>query len=247
MKERYPGLIKQKRICVFLLFGILFSLCFIPAEAQLSIGARGGITVSSFANSSPHTTVTQGYDIGLFAALPLSEGLSLQVEAELIQQGGHLVTVEDYTRIGADPVLYPFPIKVRDSKVTINNINIPLLLKLRLISSASLNILLNIGGSAGINIYTHSKETITAPSYDAMTYVTFNESNGITHEYEMWQFTALGGVSFEVPMASRNVIFDVRYYYGINPIKNGHSYLNTPFIMSDLSTNTLSVTLGTNF
>ena len=245
MKERYPGFIKPKRICVFLLFGILFSLFLVPAEAQLSYGAKGGITVSSFSNTSPHTTVTQGFDIGLFAALPLSEALSIQFEAELLQQGGHLVTVEDYTRLGANPLLYPYPIKVRDSKITINNINVPLMLKYRLISSASLNILLNVGGSAGINVYTHAKETITAPSADALVYVTFNESNGITREYELWQFTVLGGLSFEVPLVSRNVTFDVKYYYGINPVKKGHSYLNTPIIMSDLSTNTLSFTIGT--
>lgn len=245
MKERYPGLIKLKRISLFLLFGILFCLHSIPAEAQLSIGAKGGITVSSFSNTSPHTTVTQGFDIGFFAALPLSDALSVQFEAELLQQGGHLVTVEDLTRIGANPLLYPFPIKVRDSKITINNVNIPVMLTYTLISSASLNIVLNVGGSAGINVFTHAKETVTAPSADAMTYVTFNESNGITREYELWQFTALGGVSFEIPMLSRNVIFDVRYYYGINPIKKGHSYLNTPIIMSDLSTNTVSVTIGT--
>lgn len=245
MKEKFLYLNKLKRIAVLLLIGVLSGVLFIPSEAQLSIGVKGGITVSSFSNTSPHTTVTQGFDIGVFGAYQLSDGLLLQMEAELLQQGGHLVTIEDLTRIGANPFQYPFPIKVRDSKVTINNINVPLLLKYRLVSSASLNILLNAGGSAGINVFTHSKETITAPSADGMTYVTFNESNGITREYQLWHFTACGGLTFEIPLASRNILFDARYYYGINPIKTGHSYLDTPIIMSDLSTNTLSITIGT--
>ena len=245
MKEKYLCLNKLKGIFLLLMFGMLLGLFFIPAEAQLIIGAKGGITVSNFSNTSPHTDVTQGYNIGFFGAYQLSEVLSFQMELEMLQQGGQLVTVEDLSRIGAKSFQYPFPMKVRDSKVTINNLNIPLILKYRLISSTGLNIYINAGGSAGINIFTHSKETITAPSADGMTYVTFTENNGVTREYQFWQFTACGGLTFDIPLLSRNVLFDVRYYYGINAIKNGHSYLDTPIIMSDISTNTLSITIGT--
>lgn len=97
----------------YLLSAALLIAVTISAEAQFSLGIKGGVNYSTIASDNLHTSSVTGYQAGLFARV--GGGIYLQPEVYLSSSGGSFNS-NDNTYSG---------------KVTFTNLNVPVLLGLQ--------------------------------------------------------------------------------------------------------------------
>ena len=104
----------------FLLVIGLFLLT-IPAYAQLSFGLKGGVNVAEFSIKDQGATIPQssinGFTLGAVLEISLTDNIFIQPEAVFLQKGSELNT------------------SITGLKTNVNYLDIPLLLKLKLITS----------------------------------------------------------------------------------------------------------------
>lgn len=94
-------------------------------QSRFEIGIAGGLSLNQFTKGQPHTSTNTGYAAGLSINYKLYKDISLQLEANSLQQGGRTVTFKDDTRIGLPESLETK--NVKNSSYAVNSIDIPLL------------------------------------------------------------------------------------------------------------------------
>ena len=175
--------------CLFATFG-----CTNPLFSQLSFGIKGGINVSEFDFKSDLTTnpaeidSKTGYTLGAVLEIGLTENIYLQPEAMFIQKGSELSILNE------------------DNQVNLNYLDIPILLKIKLINANLFNLNLLGGPTFGFAL---NGET---------------EQNGQTvdirlgDDYKRFDLGLTGGGGIGINLGSIGVFGDVRYLFGVNNI-----------------------------
>jgi hypothetical protein len=213
------------------------------STTSFSYGFKAGTNFHSFTDQQPHTSGKIGYSAGIFGKYSFGSVVSLQMEAAYFQQGGEYVQFIDESRYGA-PVSYDTK-HVKEASVTLHNVYVPLQAHLSFFDKSYLPDLL-IGPYMDVNFA--ATENYEKTGQVDSKYVTTVGSDVVTDQYEMLQFGATAGLSFNVPTSKDfSFLFDVSYKYGIFPVKESYSYIDYYGVTGDISSNALSVTVGLKF
>lgn len=226
-----------------------FTGCFLFISSIVlsqSIGIKIGPVYNHFISDQQHVKSNLGIVAGLSYIKPLNDKIDLSTGLEYLQLGGGLLTIEDNTRYGVDPEQTPYAIKIRDCKVTIHSVNLPLIFNYRLIGSQGNGLKLGIGPEVSYNFLVKSNETITSPIGSGM-YVTYNQTNTETNNYEAINVAATVNLGFMFDIAGKPLSLDFRYRYGFLPIRVGYSYLDLEQTKSDLYQGSFIMTFTYSF
>jgi hypothetical protein len=210
---------------------------------SLNYGFKAGTNFHSFTNQQPHTSGKIGYSAAAFGRYSFSDLLAVQMELGYFQQGGKYVEFIDESRYGA-PESYATKY-VKDADVTLHNVYVPVQAHLSFFDKAYLPDLL-IGPYMDVNFA--ATETYEKTGQIDDNFVTTTGADVVTDQYEMFQFGATAGLSFNVPTSKDfSFLFDVSYKYGIFPVKESYSYIDFYNVADDINSNALSVTVGVKF
>ena len=175
------------------LFLIISSLCFAASlTAQVSLGFKAGVNLAQQSIEEIDLTIDSdeitGYTWGTFLEIPIGEGnIHLQPEFLLVQKGGKL--------------------SIPNIKTTLNYIEVPILLKLKIINSSLLNINILGGPTFG---YATDGEMI-----DDNTIVKINFGDDNIKRFDLG-IHAGGGVALH--LGSLGVFGDIRYLFGLSDL-----------------------------
>ena len=173
---------------------ILFLLLVFPAFTQISFGIKGGTNIAEFSFKDNCTNINQesinGFTLGAVLEIGLGGNIFLQPEAVFIQKGSEIQVLTEA------------------NKFNVNYLDIPILLKMKIINSNVFNINLLAGPSFGLAL--NGEETMGGQTID----VNFGGENGLKR-FDLG-INAGGGVA--VNLGSIGVFGDVRYLFGVSNI-----------------------------
>jgi len=254
MKHLFRKLLLKKRLIFLIFVGITciyFSSKTIAQEngksssliESIYFGGKFGTTVSQFTNQQPHTNVKQGITAGGFVGYNFSDNLALQLELNYLQEGGQLLSVEHSWDLSNSSWI---EIKTDNQSVTLNNLDIPLMLKYAL-PIGSAKVFINAGAAFGYNIHAGVKHETTILT-EIGSVSTYTGEENITSSIERYNVGIIAGLGFEIPVFTDNyILIDARYRYGMMPVYKGYSYRGIPQITGDLQNNTMYFTIGFGF
>lgn len=179
----------------FFILAIALFLLALPVNAQLSFGVKGGVNVAEFSFKDQGATIPQssinGFTLGAVLEVGLGGNLFLQPEAIFIQKGSELNT------------------SITGLKTNVNYLDIPVLLKIKILNSNLLNI--NLLGGPSFGLALNGEETTAGgQTID----VNFGGENGLKR-FDLG-INAGGGVG--INLGSIGVFGDVRYLFGVSNI-----------------------------
>ncbi len=212
------------------------------AQGGIGGGVKAGAAISYFSANQPHTGVRAGTTAGIFGNYGINEKLSLQLEANYLQQGGSFVRYFDENALQTEGILYYA--SATSSNITLHNIEIPLLAQYELTGGEGFSAKLFAGPSYARTIAAWEKYERSGTLRATGLLGTASGEENVTSEYQSGQFGAVAGMAFEVPMGDKAIVVDLRYRYGISTAKKGFSHVNLKDAENDLRTHTATVTLG---
>jgi len=175
------------------LFLIISSLCFAASlTAQVSLGFKAGVNLAQQSIEEIDLTIDSdeitGYTWGAFLEIPIGESnIYLQPEFLLLQKGGKL--------------------SAPNLKTTLNYIEVPILLKLKLLNSSLLNI--NILGGPTFGYATSGETTQNS------TIVKINFGNDNIKRFDLGVHAGAGAV---LQLGSLGIFGDIRYLFGVSDL-----------------------------
>lgn len=174
----------------------IFTLVVTPAFAQFSFGIKGGTNIAEYSFKENGTNLDQesinGFTFGAVLEIGLGGNIYLQPEAVFVQKGSQLQVLND------------------DNKFNVNYLDIPVLLKIKLLNSNLLNI--NLLGGPSFGLALNGEQTLNGQTID----VNFGGDNGLKR-FDLG-INAGGGVG--VNFGSIGVFGDVRYLFGVSDISD---------------------------
>ena len=174
-------------ICLFLLA--------IPSYAQISFGIKGGVNVAEFSFQDQGTSIPQssinGFTLGAVLEVALGKNIFLQPEAIFVQRGSELNT------------------SLTNLTTNVNYLDIPVLLKIKILNTNLLNINLLGGPSFGLAL---NGEEIDQGGQTID--INFGGDNGLKR-FDLG-INAGGGVG--INLGSVGVFGDIRYLFGVSDI-----------------------------
>lgn len=177
------------------ILAIGFFLLTIPAYTQLSFGLKGGVNVAEFSIKDQGATIPQssvnGFTLGAVLEIGITDNIFIQPEAIFLQKGSELNT------------------SLTNLKTNVNYLDIPVLLKIKLLNTKLLNI--NLLGGPSFGLALNGEET-TAGGQTVD--INFGGDNGLKR-FDLG-INAGGGVG--VNLGSIGVFGDVRYLFGVSDI-----------------------------
>lgn len=212
--------------------------------SKFELGVAGGLTVNKFSNGQPQTGTHTGYAAGLLLTYNVYQQWSIQLEANLIQQGGQLLSFKDDTRYGLPE---SFSTKnVKNSSVYLNSLNIPLLLKYAIPLKKDWKPSFYIGGSYAynFNVAEHYQKTGNLlPGEEVISTVT--DSEHVTGRYNRDRLNLIIGADLRLPLFSKvKLLLDFRYEAGATPARENYSYMEKVGFGSDIRSNSFISRLG---
>lgn len=225
---------------------ILLLFCVSSAFAQeesigsFRFGAKAGVVVSKFDNAQPHTSERLGLTVGAVAEYGINDLLSIQAEPAYLQQGGNFVRFSDNTRFGDFDAFDAF--YVTNANVTIHTVDLPVLAKFWLPFGKEVKANVVLGPSASYRI--SANQNFERTYYHNQTFTTASGSEEVTSDYEKISYAVTAGVGGEVSLGERRLLFDLRYKYGITPVKKSFSYIDINSVQGDLTSDSFYLTLG---
>ena len=167
----------------------------IPAYAQLSFGIKGGVNVAAFSIKEQGATIPQssinGFTLGAVLEIGITDNIFIQPEAIFLQKGSELNT------------------SIAEIKTNVNYLDIPILLKIKLLNTDLLNVNLLGGPSFGLAL---NGETTTAGGQTVD--LSFGGDNGL----KRLDLGIHAGGGIGVNLGSIGVFGDVRYLFGVSNI-----------------------------
>lgn len=213
------------------------------SKGSIYYGGKFGTTVSQFTNQQPHTNVKQGITAGGFIGYNFNNKLGIQLELNYLQEGGQLLSIEHSWDLSNNSWI---EIKTDNQKVTLHNLDIPLMLKYSFPIGAT-KIFINAGAAFGYNIHSGIKHETTILT-EIGSVSTYTGEENITSSIERYNVGITAGFGFEIPVLSNNyILIDARYRYGLMPVYKGYSYRGLPQVTGDLQNNTMYFTVGFGF
>jgi len=209
---------------------------------SILFGVKGGGNLNYLSMDQPHIGYTPGYHGGIFVNYGFSDLLGIQAEVIYIQQGGQLLIFYDDERFGGTAL--PFPYRVENSVLKMDNIDIQLLADIKLPAPFG-SISLRLGPAAGFNLNTKVDSEVTFQQNSI--FYTYSDQRKFTESTPVFQVGTVGGLSFKIPAGNLSILADIYYRYGITTSIEDHSYINYARVISDLTARSLCVSLGVAF
>lgn len=225
---------------ILLLFCVSSALAQEESIGSFKFGAKAGAVISRFDNAQPHTSERLGLTIGAVVEYGINDMLSVQAEPAYLQQGGKFVRFSDNTRFGDYDAFNSF--YVTNANVTIHTIDLPVLAKFWLPFGKEVNANVVLGPSASYRISANEKFERTY--HYNQTFTTANGTEEVTSDYEKISYAVTAGVGGEVSLGERRVLIDLRYKYGITPVKKSFSYIDINDVQGDLTSDSFYLTIG---
>lgn len=235
-----------KHKLIILCTGLLMTFS-IQTFAQ-SVGIKAGAVYNHFVSNQQHVKGNIGLVAGVAYHHSFSSKLGLATGLEYLQLGGGLLTIEDNTRYGVDPEQNPFAIKIRDSKVTLHSVNVPIIVEYTLFGDNTSGISLGIGPEVSYTFSGSSYDIISTPygGYDGY-WVTYTQTNLESDNYAPFNVAASAKLGVNFMAGNSPIGLDLKYRYGFLPIRNGYSYLDLPNLRSDVFQGSFSITMEYKF
>jgi len=211
------------------------------SESALSYGLKVGASFSAFTHDyEPLTDKKAGLVAGGFVEYRFYDFLGVSIEPVYLQKGA--LNVNPYFLYDNLDDYSPYTI-IQVNKVTSHHLQVPLIINLRLpVKPSHVVPFLSLGGAVA---YTLNVTATNLMDYGSMNGQKYYETmkEGITSQFEEWEYQVLigPGIEFESPVG--NIIFKVDYYLGlsdINKYKYQYQYYN-------YSSNSWIFTLGYRF
>ena len=167
----------------------------IPSYAQISFGIKGGVNVAEFSFQDQGTSIRQssinGFTLGAVLEVALGKNFFLQPEAIFVQRGSELNT------------------SLTNLTTNVNYLDIPVLLKIKILNTNLLNI--NLLGGPSFGLALNGEETDQGgQTID----INFGGDNGLKR-FDLG-INAGGGVG--INLGSVGVFGDIRYLFGVSDI-----------------------------
>ncbi len=187
------SVIKSFLIAAFLI------LVAMPTYGQVSFGIKGGTNIAEYSFKENGTNIDQesinGFTLGAVLEIGLGGNIFLQPEAVFIQKGSEIQALTE------------------DNKINVNYLDIPILLKMKIINSNVFNVNLLAGPSLGLAL--NGEETMGGQTID----VNFGGEDGLKR-FDLG-LNAGGGIGLN--LGSIGVFGDVRYLFGLSNISEAES------------------------
>lgn len=172
----------------------LFCLA-MPTYAQVSFGLKGGVNVAEFSFKDQGTTIPQssinGFTLGAVVEIGITDNIFIQPEAVFIQKGSEIPKING------------------NDKLNVNYLDIPLLLKIKLLNTDFFEI--NLLGGPSFGLALNGEETTAGgQTID----INFGGENGL----KRFDLGVNAGGGIGVNLGSIGVFGDVRYLFGVSNI-----------------------------
>lgn len=212
--------------------------------AKFELGVAGGFSLNRFSDGQPQTGLNTGYAAGLILNFNLHNAWSLQIEANLLQQGGQLISFKDDTKLGLPE---SFTTKnVKNSSVRLNSLEIPLLVKYTIPLKQSWRPALYIGGSYAYNLNAtdhYQKTGDLLPGEDIL--ATVNDSENVTSVFKRERYNMIIGADLRLPLfCNVKMLLDFRYLAGLTPAREHYSYMEKVGFGVDIRSNSFISRIG---
>lgn len=181
------------------LIAIGLTLMVFPAFAQLSFGIKGGTNIAEFSFKDQGTNINQesinGFTLGAVLEIGLGQNIFIQPEAVFVQKGSKLQVLNE------------------ENKFNVNYLDIPVLLKIKVLNSNLINV--NLLGGPSFGLALNGEETSNGQTVD----INFGGDNGLKR-FDLG-INAGGGVG--INLGSIGVFGDVRYLFGVSDISDNEN------------------------
>lgn len=212
--------------------------------SRIEIGLAGGLSLNRFSEGQPQTGVSVGYTGGVSLNYKMYQQWSIQIEANFLQQGGQLITFKDDTRLGL-PEMFSTK-NVRNSSVSFNSFEIPLLLQYAFKLKQSWYPQLYFGGSYAYNVNAtdHYRKTGNLlPGEDII--ATVEDSENVTTLFKRERINLIVGANVHLPLCRGvKMLLDFRYMEGLSPAREHYSYIEKLGFGSDIRSSSFVSKLG---
>jgi hypothetical protein len=257
---------KSKKILIFLCVSVL-TFTFIDIQAQtlkaqtieqsnkndqssdtsqgrLELGFAAGLAVNQFTKGQPHTGLNTGVAAGFSLNYTLFKDISLQLEANFLEQGGRMILFKDDTRLGLPESLETK--NVTNSSYTLNSIEVPLLLHYTLPVKQTWKPSVYIGVSY-VNTFNvkekYQKTGDLLPGEDII--ATVSGSKNSSDSFNASKMNFIIGANLKLPLGSKlQLLIDMRYLNGLTPSRENYSYMDKVGFGSDIRANSFISRLG---
>lgn len=214
------------------------------AGSKFEIGASAGLSFNRFTKGQPHTGENTGYIAGLSINYKLIKSVSLQLEANFLQQGGRTVTFKDDTRFGLPESFET--INVTNSTFKLNSIEIPLLINYTFEIRQTWKPSVYLGGSYAYayNVTeSYQKTGNLLPGEDII--ATAAGTRDATNQFNSSRVNFIVGANVKLPLTSKlALLIDLRYLNGLSPVRENYSYMEKAGFGSDIRSNSLISKIG---
>ncbi|RYE29696.1 MAG: PorT family protein [Sphingobacteriaceae bacterium] len=244
----------------FFLFTVL--ICFLPGyviaqndtgnsskatnfpDDKFEIGLSGGLSLNRFTKDQPQTGFNTGFVAGALIKYKIYKLLSLQLEANVLQQGGQMIRFKDDTRYGLPEGFNNQ--NVKNSSYILNSIEIPVLLNYTFKIKQTWKPALYAGGSYAYTFNvteTYQKTGNLLPGEDII--ATVNGSQNATGAFNSSRLNFIVGANVKLPLyATLKLLLDFRYLSGLTAARDNYSYMEKVGFGSDIFTNSFVTKIG---
>ncbi|KIO76452.1 hypothetical protein TH53_15050 [Pedobacter lusitanus] len=174
----------------------------------------------------------------------MAKGISLQLEVNVLQQGGRMIRFKDDTRIGLPE---SFETKnVKNSSYKLNSIEIPLLInytfKIKPLWKPSIYAGASYSYTYNVN-ETYQKTGNLLPGEDII--ATVSGSQNATNLFNASRLNLIVGANLKLPLTSKFLLLiDMRYLNGATSARDKYSYMEKAGFGTDIRTNSFLTKLG---
>jgi hypothetical protein len=213
-------------------------------QNRYEIGVAGGFNLNRFTKGQPQTGFNTGYNAGISLNYHVYKQLSLQLEANYLQQGGQMISFKDDTRIGLPE---SFSTKnVKNSSYTLNSIEVPLLVNYTIKIKPSWRPSFYVGASYAhtFNVTENYQKTGNLlPGEDIIATVTGKQNT--TSLFNSNRFNFITGANVKLPLTSKfKLLLDFRYLTGLTTARENYSYMEKVGFGSNIRTNSFVSRVG---
>ncbi|HSB94345.1 MAG TPA: porin family protein [Flavitalea sp.] len=183
------------------------------------IGIKGGVNFSNFfIDDVKDNNVKTGLNLGLFAKLPVSHGVSIQPELLYSSKGAK--------------VSYNNPLVGGEYRFNLNYLELPVLAVFNL----GKNFNIHAGGYAAYLTSANVKSEDNGSSNESL--IDFDEE-----QFNRFDYGLVGGIGFDI----KNVSIGARYNYGLNQIGEKNQSVISSEVLRNAKNNNISLYVGYGF
>ena len=213
-------------------------------QTRFEVGFAGGLAVNNFLSGQPHTGSNTGYTAGLSVNYKVFKNISLQLEANFLQQGGRLILFKDDTRLGLPESLETK--NVTNSSYTLNSVEVPVLVNYTFPVKQAWKPSLYIGGSYVNTLNANEKYQKTGdllPGEDII--ATISGSRNSTASFNTSKVNFIIGANLKLPLTAKLLLLiDMRYLNGLTPSRENYSYMDKVGFGTDVRANSFVSRIG---